>query len=369
MRALAALCVMLTTVSAGLGAPPRKPSAPLAPPVLDQPNGLALDAAGNLFISDIGTHRVLKLDRRGVLTSIAGTGAAGFNGDGMLATRAYLNTPHDLAFDAAGNLLIADTSSQRVRRIDRGGRISTVAGSGNAGYFGDQGPAIKANLNNPQGIAVGRDGSLFIADTFNHVVRRVDPQGTITTFAGSEAGLSGDGIPATRAQISLPVSVAPAADGSVYISDSGNNRIRRVNPAGVMETLLGTGPGTGTAGAGFAGDGGPVGKAKVFAPADLEVTAAGDLLVADTGNHRVRRISNGLINTIAGSGVGGFGGDGGRALDAALNSPQKIALGPDGSVYIADRANHRVRRVDAAGRIETVVGPGKPAVRPVKEGR
>jgi len=357
MRAWLVLAVVLVATGVGLGAPVKKIRVVTvlpALPLLDQPNGLVVDAAGALYISDLGTHRVLKLDGRGVLIPVAGTGAAGFNGDSIPATKARLNAPHDLAFDASGNLLIADTYNHRVRRIDRQGRISTVAGIGRDGHTGDGGPAVKAALNNPQGIAVGRDGSLYIADTFNHVVRRVDPQGTITTFIGTEAGLSGDGGPAARAQISLPVAVAPAPDGSVYLSDSGNNRIRRVTPSGVMETVLGTGPGTGTAGAGFAGDGGPVGKAKIFAPADLKLSAAGDLFLSDTGNHRVRRISNGLIATIAGSGPGGFGGDGGSALAAALNSPQKLALAPDGSIYLADRANHRVRRIDAAGRIETV---------------
>jgi sugar lactone lactonase YvrE len=368
MKVLAILGMVLVSLAPGLAdAGKSRPKA--VPVLLDQPNGLALDVEGNLFISDIGTHRVLKLDRRGVLTSVAGTGIGGFNGDGLPALKVRLNAPHDLAFDAHGNLLIADTYNHRVRRLDRQGRLTTVAGTGRGGYTGDQGLAVKASLNNPQGIAVTRDGSVFIADSFNHVVRRVDPQGTITTFAGSEAGLSGDGLPATRAQISLPVSVAVAPDGGVYISDSGNNRIRRVTPAGIMETVLGTGPGTGTAGAGFGGDGGPVGKAKLFAAADLKVNLTGDLFISDSGNQRVRRVSNGIITTIIGTGAGGFGGDGGSALGAMLNSPQKLALGPDGSLYVADRANHRVRRVDAAGRIKTVVGAGMPAVRPVKEVR
>lgn len=355
MRALARRALLVGSLAACLGAAPssRRPTAPLK---LDQPNGLALDGAGNLYVSDIGTHQVLKLARGGALTRIAGTGAAGYNGDGIPALQARLNAPMDLAFDAAGNLLIADTYNHRVRRIDRQGRISTVAGNGRDDYSGDGGPAVKAALNNPQGIAPASDGSLFIADTFNHVVRRVDAQGVIRTFAGTEAGLSGDGGPAVRAQISLPVAVAVAPDGSAYVSDSGNNRVRRVTPAGIIETVAGNGPGTGTAGAGFTGDGGPAAQAKLFAPADLELGPRGELFLSDTGNHRLRRISEGVIQTIAGTGTAGFSGDGGSPLTAAFEAPQKLALGKDGTLYVADRANHRVRRILPEGRVETVAG-------------
>ncbi len=323
---------------------------------LVQPNGLAADRAGNLFISDIGAHRVFRLDRQGRLTVAAGTGEGGFSGDGGQAATARFFAPHDIVVETGGNLLIADTYNHRVRHVDRKGRITTVAGNGASGYAGDGGPAVKASLNSPQGIAPGGDGSLYIADTYNHVVRRVDVNGIISTFAGTEAGLAGDGGPANRAQLSLPMAVAPAPDGSVYISDTGNNRIRRVNRDGKIETVLGSGPGSGTAGAGFSGDGGPAAKASVFAAADVGVSASGDLFISDSGNHRVRVVSKGVITSVAGMGDAGFAGDGGRALEAALNAPQKIALGPDGSFYVADRANRRVRRVDSEGRIETVAG-------------
>jgi sugar lactone lactonase YvrE len=352
------LIVMMAAAGVCAGPLARKPrpaarATPLAPVSLVHPNGVALDAAGNLFITDIGAHRLLKLDRAGALMVVAGTGVGGYGGDGGPAAKARLFAPHDVVLDAAGNMFVADTYNHRVRRIDRNRIITTVAGNGRAAYAGDGGPAVRASLDNPQGIAVGPDGSLFIADTYNHVVRRVDPKGTITTFAGTEGGLAGDGGPANRAQLSLPQAVAPAPDGSVYISDAGNNRIRRVRPDGTIETVLGSGPGAGTAGAGFAGDGGPPAKASIFAAADLRLSPSGDLFISDSGNHRVRRISGGVITTIAGAGMAGFGGDGGPALEAALNTPQKIALGRDGSVYIADRANGRVRRVDS-GRIISV---------------
>jgi NHL repeat-containing protein len=365
MRELITLSVVLTFLGACVGGDQGKgrvSSRPGQAPAiaLAHPNGLALDTGGNLFITDIGTHRVLKLDRRGVLTGVAGTGEGGFNGDGQPAAKARLFAPHDVALDGSGSLLVADTYNHRVRRVDRKGTITTVAGSGKGGYAGDNGPALKASLNNPQGIAAAPDGSLFIADTYNHVVRRVDPKGIITTFAGTEAGLAGDGGPANKAQLSLPMAMAVAKDGAIYISDAGNNRIRRVNREGIIETVLGSGPGSGTAGAGFAGDGGPVEKARIFAPADLECSPSGDLFLSDSGNNRIRVISKGVITTLAGSGTSGFGGDGGSALAAVLNTPQKIALGRDGSVFIADRANGRVRRVDGAGSIQSIIPLPRP---------
>ena len=330
------------------------------PASLVAPNGLALDRAGTLFISDISTHRVLKLGRDGQLTVVAGTGEAGFAGDGGPATAARLSAPMDLAFDADGNLLVADAYNHRVRRIDARGVISTIVGDGKNKYVADTDagprPALSVSLNNPQGLAVDGDGNLFIADTYHHVVRRVDRGGTVTTFAGTEAGLAGDGGPAAKAQLNLPQAVAVARDGSVYTSHAANSRIRRVRPDGVVQTVAGSGPGSGEGGAGFAGDGGPADKAKLFSPADLKFNAVGQLYVADSGNTRVRLIAHGVMTTIAGTGKAGFGGDGGPAVRATLNPPQKLAIAADGTVYIADRANGRVRKVDPDGTISTVAG-------------
>lgn len=325
------------------------------------PNGLALDESGCLFISDIGTHQILKLDQRQRLTLIAGTGEGGFAGDNGPADKAQLFSPHDLALDSHGNLLIADTFNHRIRRLDRKGVITTIAGNGKGEYSGDNGPALKASLNNPQSVACDRDGNLYIADTYNHVVRRVDRKGVMSTFAGTQGGLAGDGGPANKAQISLPMAVAVAPDGRVFISDAGNNRVRCVNSNGIIQTVVGFGPGSGTAGAGFTGDGGPPEKAKLFSPTGLSLNQAGNLFISDSGNNRIRWLASGTIQTLAGSGTSGFSGDGGNALSAALNTPQKIALGEDGSVSIADRANHRVRKVDRRGVITTIAGGGKPA--------
>jgi DNA-binding beta-propeller fold protein YncE len=325
------------------------------------PNGLAVDDKGDLHISDIGAHCVLKLDRRGRLTVVAGTGEGGFGGDGGPATKARLFAPHDLAFDSAGDLLIADTFNHRVRRVDRRGTITTVAGDGKAAYSGDGGPAPQASLNTPQGIAFDRDGALLIADTFNHVVRRVGRDGKISTFAGTVPGHGGDGGDAKQAQINLAMAVAASPDGAVYISDAANSRIRRVSPDGLIQTVVGYGPAQDTYGAGFAGDGGPAEKGKIFSATDLKFDAAGALYISDSGNNRIRVIRAGVITTVAGSGRQGFSGDGGKALEADLNTPQKIAVAKDGSLFIADRANRRVRKVDTRGAIITIASAGKPA--------
>ncbi len=325
------------------------------------PNGVAITPDGGLVITDIGAHQVLRLDGDGWLSIVAGTGDGGFGGDGGLATEARLHAPFDVAVGADGELIVADAYNHRVRRIDRNGRITTIAGNGRGEYSGDGGPAIEASLNGPQGAAVDAAGNLYIADTYNHVVRRVDSSGVITTFAGTAAGLAGDGGPAAKAQLSLPMAVAAAADGRVFICDAGNSRVRCVTPDGMIQTVIGFGPGAGTAGAGFQGDGGPAAKAKLFSPAGLCVGAAGELWIADSGNNRIRRIDYGVISTIAGTGAAGFGGDGGAAIEAALNTPQKIAVAENGTVFFTDRANHRVRKIGRDGVISTVVGDGEPA--------
>jgi trimeric autotransporter adhesin len=328
------------------------------------PNGLALDDRGDLYISDTGAHRVFKLSRQGRLTILAGTGEGGFGGDGGQAVNARLFAPHDLAFDASGNLLIADTLNHRVRRVDRQGVIATVAGDGKAAYAGDGGAALAASLNNPQGLALDREGNILVADTYNYVVRRIDRAGKITTLAGSVPGFGGDGGPAAKAQMSLPMAVAVAPDGGVYVSDAGNSRVRRIiadGPGWKIQTAVGYGPGQDTYGAGFAGDGGPAEKAKIFSATDLDFNAAGDLYVSDSGNNRVRVVRAGVMTTVAGTGHAGFAGDGGRATEAELNTPQKVAVAADGSVFIADRANRRVRKVDSRGVIRTIAGEGKPA--------
>src|SRR5262245_48881927 len=342
-------------------APPRQQGGqkPATSIKLVYPNGLALDDKGDLYISDVGTHRILKLGRLGRLTVIAGTGEGGYGGDGGPAINAQLHAPHDIQFDSEGNLFIADSYNHRIRRIDRQGVITTVAGTGKAPYAGYGNPAPKDSLNNPQGIAFDRDGSLLIADTYNRVVRRLDRNGTMTVIAGSVAGLAGDGGSEKEAQLNLPMAVAVGPGGSIYVSDAANSRVRRITEDGKIQTVTGFGGGEGLGGTGFVGDGEAAAKAKLFTPADLKFDTGGNLYISDTGNNRIRVIREGVIKTLAGSGRAGFSGDGNPAVAAELNTPQKIAIAKDGSILIADRPNHRVRKIDANGVITTVVGEGK----------
>lgn len=325
------------------------------------PNGVAVDAGGRVYVTDLGSHRIFQVQEDRGLTPVAGDGEGGFAGDGGPAAAARLFAPHDLAFDPEGRLSVADSNNHRIRRIDREGTITTVAGHGRPGPAGGEKPALEAALNNPQGIAFDGEGRLLIADTFNHAIRRVSREGTMTTIVGREAGLAGDGGPAAKAQISLPTAVAVDDAGQIYFCDSGNSRIRRVDREGIITTIAGSGPGSGLAGAGFAGDGGLATQGKLFAPMDLAVAGPGRLVISDSGNNRVRMVQYGTLATIAGTGRAEFNGDVGSALAASFHTPQKLALAPDGSILLADRMNRRVRRITTDGQISTVAGRGTPA--------
>jgi len=288
------------------------------------------------------------------ITTRAGNGTAGYRGDGGPAERALLNWPRDVALDAAGVLYIADTLNHRIRRIDTGGVITTVAGTGSNGYSGDGGPAISAQLAAPRGVAVAADGGLYLSDTENHCVRRINPDGRIQTVAGTGApGYGGDDGPAADAQLSWPAGMAVGADGSVYVADSGNDRIRRLRPDGRIGTVAGTGD------VGYNGDGRPAVCAWLSCPRGVAVGPDGSLYVGDTENHRVRKVSlDGIICTVAGTGDEGRDGDGGPAASARLSAPRGLAVDLDGRLFIADCDNSLVRQVTPDGIITTIAGNG-----------
>ncbi|MBI2875537.1 MAG: hypothetical protein HYY20_01500, partial [Candidatus Tectomicrobia bacterium] len=291
-----------------------------------------------------------------VITTVAGNGIQGFDGDDGPATMAKLWLPYGVAVGPEGSFYIADTINNRIRRVDPRGIITTVAGNGEWGYGGDGGPATLAKLKSPYGVTVGPDGSLYIADTGNSRVRRVDPEGIITTVAGNgERGYSGDGGPATLAKLRSVYGVAVGPDCSLYLADYADNRIRRVSPEGIITTVVGNGT------PGYSGDGGPAAAAKLESPYGVAVGADGSLYIADFGNSRIRRVGpEGIITTVVGNGEPEYSGDGGPATQAQLYWPRAVAVGPDGSLYIADTDNSRIRRVDPGGIITTVAGNGKP---------
>ncbi len=274
-------------------------------------------------------------------------------GDGGSANQLLLAFPRGMTFDSDGNLYIADQSNNIVWRVTPDGVAARIAGNIVTESTGSGGPARNARLNFPPDVAADGAGNVYVVESVGNSVRRINPQGEIEDFAGTgEAGFGGDGGPATQAQLSFPSGVAAAADGTVYIADTGNNRIRCVAPDGTITTLAGDGR------RGSEGDGGPAAAASLAGPNGIAADNAGNVLIADTGNFKIRRVNlNGGIETIAGNGTPGFGGDGGPATQASLASPEGVAPGPDGTVLIADSGNNRIREI-RNGMINTIAGRG-----------
>ncbi len=286
------------------------------------PRSVAVDSAGDLFIADGNNNVVREVRPDGTITTVAGNGTQGYSGDGGPAASAELNEPQGVAVDSAGDLFIADAFNRVVREVRPDGTITTVAGNGTNGYSGDGGPATSAELSEPLAVTVDSSGDLFIADTFNNVVREVHPDGTISTVAGNGTkGYSGDGGSAMTAEFTYPTGVAVDSSGNLFIADEGNQRIREVHLDGTITTVAGNGI------AGYSGDGGPATNAEVRNPYSVLVDSSGDLFVADYGNNVIREVRpDGTITTVAGNGTAGYSGDGGPATSAELLSRARKCL-------------------------------------------
>jgi uncharacterized protein (TIGR03437 family) len=369
---------------------------PATAALLGNLQGVAVDRSGNLYIADTDHHRVWKIDARGIITMVAGTGTAGFSGDGGPAAKASLNLPYGLAADPAGNIYIADLGNNRVRRVAGDGTILTIAGSGQSGPVADGGPATGAQLLSPRNLALDAAGNLYISEFAGHRIRKVSPGGQISTVAGmGKAGFTGDGGPATAAQLGYPAGLALDGSGNLYVADSQNQRIRAIAPSGLISTLIGGTTATalatptalavdatgtiyvadtsnmvraytpagawnnfaGTGEQGFGGDGAVAAAAELAAPHDLAVDGSGSLYIAD--GTRLRRVNtSGIIQTVAGDAQPQAIGDGGDATRAPLFHPSAVALDNAGNLYLAETGAHRIRRVSANGQIATFAGTG-----------
>ena len=316
---------------------------------LNSPKSMSFDASGNAYIADSLNHRILKRDTQGNLTVVAGTGAKGSTGDEGSAIEAKLKNPQGTAIDHEGNLYIADTLNHRIRKVDSNGIITTVAGIGKAGNTGDNGLATAAKLRNPTAIVFDNNGHLYIADSGNHRIRKVSGQRTrkpsansiITTVAGNgRSGYQGDNGPATGARLNNPTGLAVDSQNNLYIADTDNHRIRKVDLTGTITTVAGNGN------KGYSGDGDPATAAQINAPTGLEVDSTGNLFIADRNNHRIRKVdTEGIITTFTGTGKPGTATDGIIASVAQISQPTDVALDQYGNLYIADKGNNTIRKI------------------------
>jgi uncharacterized protein (TIGR03437 family) len=293
----------------------------------NNPNGIAIDSKGVLYVADTTNNRIRTITS-GTVATIAGTGLLGGSGNGSAATGATLSGPGGLTVDSSGTIYIADTGNNQIRKIS-GGTISLFAGTGNAQYNGDNGPATNADVNGPTGVALDSAGNVYIADTINSLVRKVDKNGIITSYIG--------GTGPTAGRLSHPTALCLDSTGALYVADSNNQRI--IKFANNVFTVF---AGTGTKG--FSGDGGPATKATLNNPVGIALDSAGNLYIADSNNSRIRKVTpDGTIFTIAGKGGASYSGDNGPALNAGLTFPRGVAVDTQGNVYIADTQSHAIR--------------------------
>jgi sugar lactone lactonase YvrE len=313
---------------------------------LNQPYSLAFAPTGDLFFSDAKNNCIRKIDHSGIVSTVAGTGIAGYTGDGGPAVSAELSLPLAIAFDSVGDLYICDCNNHCIRLIDTSGIIHTVVGTGVSGYGGDGGLASSAQLATPTGITFDNKGNLLIVDLMNSNARKVNTLGLISTIVGSNTN-PGDGGPAINGGLVRPEGVAVDRYNNIYIADESHLRVRKIDTFGIIHTIAGGDVG------GYAGDGGPATAALLAGPDEIVIDSVGNVLFTDKGNNCVRKIdTSGIITTIVGTGTPGFSGDGGNPASAELRSPAGMAMDNAGRLYIADNLNHRIRIVDFTTGIE-----------------
>ena len=326
--------------------------------ILASPQSIAVDAARNLYIADTFNNVIRKVGTNGISQIIVGTGAGGYSGDGGAATNANLFGPMDVILDSQGNLLISDSYNNRVRKVDTNGIITTIVGTGlppfTPSQSGNNVQATNAMLNTPIGLVLDSSGNLYIADSQDNQIRKVNTSGVISTIANTfgTLGYNFDGVPATSAQLFNPADVAVDVSGNVYIADYYNSRIRKINTSGTISTIAGTGT------AGYSGDGASATAAKINLPSGVSVDSSGTIYLVDSGNNCVRRITNGIIRTIAGTGTAGFTGDGGAGTSATFNFPASLSRNASNELFIADGGNSRIRKLGTNGIVTTVAGRG-----------
>jgi class 3 adenylate cyclase len=341
----------IVTVAGTGGAGDGPDHQPATTTTIDHPVAVALDSDGRVYLVD--GNRVRRINDDGTVSTIAGTGQAGALGDGGPATAAELDGPQSVAIDSSGDVFIADSQNNRVQEVTASGTMTTFAGTGQSGYSGDGGPASKATLNDPTGVAIGFGGAIFIADSGNNVIREAtrDPVSgayVISTFAGTgDAGYNGEGGQANSALLDDPQCVAVDAENNVYVADTLNYRVEKITVAGIISTVAGSGDPS------YSGDKGPATSAsldfatgRISGGGCLAVDSKGDLFIADGLSNRVREVAvDGIITTVAGNGRAGFGGDKGPATDAELDLPLGVAVDSAGRLFIADSDGNRIRRV------------------------
>lgn len=317
------------------------------------PTTAVMDAVGNLYIVDQSNNVIRKVNTAGIITTFAGNGTQGYSGDSAQATLAELALPASIAIDAINNVYISDQGNDVIRKVNTAGIISTFAGNGSVGFSGDGGPATAAKLYHTSGIAIDGIGNLYICDANNMRIRKVNTAGIITTIAGiGTGGYSGDGGQATAAKLNGPGLVTLDAVGNIYIIDYGNNRIRKVNTAGIINTFAGNGLN------GYSGDGGQATAASFSQPSGIAIDATGNVYVADRLNYRIRKVDvNGIVSTFVGTGINGFTGDGGLACAAKINGPTGGSFDAAGNLYFADQGNNEIRKITQGAAVTYTLTP------------